>query len=168
MDYLQLASKSLADALAETLGSEGTEATHGQSPLCIAAIVGFTGEHARGTLGVTADGAGLERVLQHFGLDPESDNADESIGELGNLLLGHVKRCYGRHGLDIALSTPMVVRGLSIQVEGRQDSLWVERAIDDGTAHLVCWLDTQSEPEVEIPDEVVNSDIADQGDALFF
>ena len=137
-------------------------------PLVMAAVVGFAGDNVRGTLGVAANLAGHERVAGLFNMSLDDPTADEALGELANLLLGHIKRTWGKRNIHVSLATPLLVRGLAIEVQGRRDGLWIERSVEDGSSVLTAWFDAQPSPDLVVGEESADDETADQGEALFF
>ncbi|MEO0661542.1 MAG: chemotaxis protein CheX, partial [Planctomycetota bacterium] len=62
-------------------------------PPTAVAVIGFAGDEVRGALGLAASRSGLERVARAAGVDPDDRlAAHDSLGELANLIVGHVKR----------------------------------------------------------------------------
>lgn len=140
----------------------------------IAAIIGFAGSEVRGALGVSATAAGLEEIAKGLGVTEGGDAARfDALGELSNLLLGTVKREWARRGLVVTISTPQVLRGLSIEVCGAEDrdaeNGWFEASAGPaGGDHVSVWLDVQTEGELTLDDPSAAEESIDQGDAILF
>lgn len=133
-----------------------------------AASVGYTAGTARGALSVRASTRLV--TLCHPAASDASELSEGAIadwvGELSNQLLGRVKNRLLRHGLEIQLSTPVVVRGRDLcqaRLNGSQcvveqpfhfgeDTLFVCFQID-GEFHL-----EDESPETESP--YVEGDVA--------
>jgi chemotaxis protein CheX len=80
----------------------------------IAAIVGYGGDH-EGTIAficsrkVAAQLA--EAMLMEDGLDPESEEVDDAMGEIANMIAGQLKNLVCQEGDEVQLSIPVIVRG---------------------------------------------------------
>ena len=169
MQYRDLAYACLRSAVEDTLGTDPARPLEPDvGSLQIAAVIGFAGRDVRGTLGVAANREGLAQVASHFELGETSPLRDESLGEFANILLGYVKRAFGRRGIHIDVATPLVIRGLAIEVEGRREAVWVECERCDDPSRIVAWIDSEATPELVVPDEAADHGIAERGETLFF
>lgn len=141
--------------------------------LCRAAVLGFAGEKVRGTLGIATSAAGLARIVEHTGTSADEvtcdrTHAEDSLAELSNLLLGYIKRAWERRGLQVTMSTPLVIRGLSIEVCGDGDNQWFSTESSVGSDRITAWLDVHYDAELEVPDEDLESDCMAEGEPLLF
>jgi len=169
MNFELLARQTLTDACSAHIPVVDEGAACGRSgELCIAAVIGFSGDYLRGTLGVAASADGLERVRRHFGAPDTRLGAADALGELANLVLGQVKREWSRYGVLATLSTPLVMRGVSIEVCGQSDEHWYEQQSGVGADRVTVWLDAHAEDGLEVEPEPVDSGLMNGGDALMF
>lgn len=159
MEFTDLASSALDQACAEFVPlpqvPEGSDRRtcepQGPSPLCLAAIIGFTGLHLRGTLGIAASPLGMRRLARSFDVDAEDRRASaDCVGEIANLVLGHVKRTWVRHDIDITLSTPLRVGGIEIEVCGQKDGEWFERSLSCGEDQVHVWIDVEVQGDIPV------------------
>jgi len=86
------------------------EALHNQG---IAAIVGYAGESDGSviftcSMDLAAKLAGL--MLMEEEVDPESEDVDDAVGEIGNMIAGQLKNLVCEGGNEVQLSIPVIVR----------------------------------------------------------
>ena len=148
--------------LPSTLTNSGAEPGE---QLLIAAIIGFTGDRVRGSLAVATGSAGLQRVRDSLGASEEQ--AADSLGEMANLVAGHLKRSLTDLGEVIAITPPIVVRGVTIEVCGSGDVCRAEDARTSGDGSVVTWLDYEPSPDLVLEESGDNQSISD-GEILLF
>ncbi len=173
MKFHHLAQPTLDEAcraLFPTLSSSPCDA---EASLSRAAIIGFSGDDVRGTLGVATSLPALTRVLEGSGApeDPsrcQHTAAEDALGELANLILGFVKRAWLRREVHITLATPLVIRGRALEVCGGEVSHWVTAESESGGERISAWLDIHSSEELEVPDADSSKDIVAEGETLLF
>ena len=164
MDIKELAESSLTDACASLLPAQG-DATDAQPSLRFAAIIGFAGDQLRGTLALTACEGSVARVCADAGQD--ATVAEDALGELTNLLAGHVKRSFARFGQVVEITPPIVVRGVSIEVCPQDASKRVEVQHRDGDRRMVAWMDYDAADDLVL-DESAGAESVHEGEGLFF
>jgi len=112
----------------------------------VVAVIGFAGDHLRGSLVLTAGVGSIEQWKQPFGAVDENTDACDMLGELANMVLGRLKGKLLGEGLPILMSTPTSARGPSVVLmrtdrpeqqlefngEGWRLSARVDAAFDDG------------------------------------
>jgi len=89
---------------------------HQEEPLHnqgIAAIVGYAGESDGSviftcSLDLAAKLAGL--MLMEEAVTPESEEVDDAVGEIGNMIAGQLKNLVCESGNEVQLSIPVIVR----------------------------------------------------------
>lgn len=87
----------------------------------IASSVGFVGQ-ITGVIFIYSDDA-FARVItsRMLGMDPKDVDEDEmvndSMGELGNMVLGHIKSRLCDRGLSCVLTIPSIIRGTQFSIE---------------------------------------------------
>ncbi len=96
---------------------------HDDSPLGSAelvAVVGYHGVGIRGSLGISVDRALLLDVNRRMrGERGDQKQLVDVIAELSTRLVGRFQARLEPHGLAIAISTPMVIRGLCMAMCGK-------------------------------------------------
>lgn len=127
-------------------------------------LIGFSGAHLQGALGVMGSDDALERTApKEVPFDPH-----DWVGELANRALGRIKIAMLRSGVEILASTPVVLRGISLSVvRGEQVRTFVLKHADQ-TIHL--WVDYTPRGEVAPGDlkPIDEHEILEAGQALFF
>lgn len=169
MEFNTLAQESLDQACDSLLPTplEGLAASD-EEGLRMAAMIGFAGDQVRGTLGVAASSAGIERLKASLGPASRDQDLADSLGELSNLLLGHVKRTWGRRGIDITLTTPIVMRGVHIEVCGQGEESWFETNSIVGPDRMTAWLDIHLTESLEVQEESFDNEVVSEGETLLF
>ncbi len=87
----------------------------------IASSVGFIGQ-ITGVISIYSDDA-FARVItsRMLGMDPKDVDEDkmvnDSMGELGNMVLGHIKSRLCDRGLSCVLTIPSIIRGTQFSIE---------------------------------------------------
>ena len=126
----------------------------------VAAIIGFAGDKLRGSVMLSMS----DRALQHTKQTP-GESVEDWVGELTNQLAGRLKNRLLGYGLDVAIATPLVIRGNRISpcVDGETGPLtW---AFDKGDAYA--WIDCDFKQGVEFV-ETGAVEVASEGEALMF
>jgi CheY-specific phosphatase CheX len=129
-----------------------------------AGIIGFGGD-SKGTLAIVAK----HEVLQKLYPIQESASAEalaDWLGELTNQLLGRLKNLLLRHGLTIALGTPVIARGGEIWSPAQKEPRMYTVLSSAGT--LTLFLEWIAADRVEIQEAQAESSIADEGELMLF
>jgi CheY-specific phosphatase CheX len=82
----------------------------------VMAIIGFAGEHMRGSLVITAKASSVEAWRGPFGNIEASADVRDILGELTNMVLGRLKGKLLAEGLPILMSTPTTARGPAVML----------------------------------------------------
>ncbi|MDD9942496.1 MAG: chemotaxis protein CheX [Myxococcales bacterium] len=121
IDHLQAAAIALFSDYGKDLQvSESTKEEKRRLSLSLGAAIGFTSEHVRGVLAIAVD----ERLAKDMnplstddsGAENSKANSTDWIGELANQLLGRLKNKLLANGVELALSTPVVVQGTHLRL----------------------------------------------------
>ena len=116
---------------------------HDDSPLGSAelvAVVGYHGIGIRGSLGISVDRALLLDVNRRMrGERGDQKQLVDVIAELSTRLLGRFRARLEPHGLAIVLSTPMVIRGLRMEMCGK--ALMFACGLSAAQGGVSIWLD---------------------------
>ena len=130
-------------------------------PLLFCGVVGFSGEQMRGTMLLATSKEPLGRT------SPTSDaSLREWIAELSNQLLGRVKNRLFSHGVQLHMSTPVVLRGLHIAPVSRAELVPVFFACDGGLVGV--WVDAEVTPGVDLSQTVEVEAVAAEGTGFLF
>ena len=82
----------------------------------VVAIIGFAGEHMRGSLVITARASSVDSWRGPFGNIDATIDVRDILGELANMVLGRVKGRLLKEGLPILMSTPTTARGPAVML----------------------------------------------------
>jgi chemotaxis protein CheX len=115
-----------------------------------AGVIGFTGDSMRGTLVLAPTRALLER--SHRGLSCE---LRDWAGELANQLLGRIKNRLRGVGIEIHVTTPVVLRGHYIVPTPRGDGSL--QCVATSPGKVMVWFDGEVEPGTVLALRVVES-----------
>jgi CheY-specific phosphatase CheX len=127
----------------------------------LAAIIGFAGNELRGSLMLGMSTEAIEAVMPTQHGQPQ-----HWISELTNQLLGRVKNQLARYELDIALSTPLAIRGQRITpcIDGEvQAQVW---SLNGGRAYA--WFDCEVKQGFVLREATTAVAIAAEGESLLF
>ncbi len=121
------------------------------------AILGFTGDLRGAAILATS-----RRCVA--ATDPVG-SGDVWLGELVNQLVGRIKNTLLRHGVEISLSTPVILRGERLAPVGKAVDLPAMFRSDAGLIYL--WFDFEARPGLEWQ-EAAQEEHSTEGDAFFF
>lgn len=139
------------------LAIERAREPDGASPE-ICAVLGFTGD-LRGAAILATPTRCLETTSQ-------GGDSRAWIGELANQLVGRVKNALLRHGVEIVLSTPVILRGERLAPINTMSEL---PSMFDSTAGQIClWFDFEATPDLQWSDAELDGVASSEGDAMFF
>ena len=132
--------------------------------LTLGAAIGFTSPHVRGILAITVDDD-LAHQMNPVANGNAGDASGDWIGELANQLLGRLKNKLLSCGVELALSTPVIVEGNHLRIGGVQRRATKLR-FTDSTREADIWWDA------EVDDDLVLVESAEEaqaeGDMLLF
>jgi CheY-specific phosphatase CheX len=121
-------------------------------------VMGFVGESVRGTCLLAAPQATVQSAA------PKDAGARDWVGELANQLVGRLKAKLMARGATIALSTPVVLRGVKLSPLPRTD---VEPVVfDSPSGKVLVWLEVEIEDEFRLGEERALK--ASEGELLVF
>lgn len=121
-------------------------------------VMGFVGESVRGTCLLAAPQAAVQSAA------PKDAGARDWVGELANQLVGRLKAKLMARGATIALSTPVVLRGVKLSPLPRTD---VEPVVfDSPSGKVLVWLEVEIEDEFKLGEERALK--ASEGELLVF
>lgn len=121
-------------------------------------VMGFVGESVRGTCLLAAPHGTVLAAA------PQAASARDWVGELANQLVGRLKAKLMARGATIALSTPVVLRGVKLSPLPRTD---VDPVVFESTAgKVLVWLEVEIENDFQLGEERALS--AAEGELLVF
>ena len=132
----------------------------GTEEVAFAGIIGFTGRSIRGTL-VLAPTRSLLESSHHASPGALRDWA----GELANQLIGRIKNRLRGYGLEIHVTTPVILKGMSLAPLPRGDLGPYRFA--SATGSLSVWFDVEVGEEVRLVACDVPAGLV-EGDAVIF
>jgi CheY-specific phosphatase CheX len=150
-------------ACVELLKAYGVALTPSQSwvesdELMFSGVMGFVGESVRGTCLLAAPQGTVEAAA------PKQAGARDWVGELANQLVGRLKVKLMARGATIALSTPVVLRGVKLSPLPRTD---VEPVVFDSAAgKVLVWVEVEIEDDFKLGEERALT--ASEGELLVF
>jgi CheY-specific phosphatase CheX len=156
-------------ALAELVGGDAAPAEDVGSAdaLDLVAVIGFGGPRVKGCLGIAASSSAV-RAIHPLGPEVAASRraSEDWLAELSNQLLGRAKRRLLAHGIEVTLSTPIVLRGMHIRVaRPHSDTARCYRATTP-TEPMVVWIDITA---LELPEPAPPpEESAAPGDSFFF
>lgn len=121
-------------------------------------VMGFVGDSVRGTCLLAAAQGTVEAAA------PKNAGARDWVGELANQLVGRLKAKLMARGATIALSTPVVLRGVKLSPLPRTD---VEPVVYQSPAgKVLVWLEVEVEADFQLGEERALT--ASEGELLVF
>jgi CheY-specific phosphatase CheX len=133
------------------------------------AVIGFSGIHHRGHVGVALP-VGTARRLHPLGEDRDESLVSDYVGELVNQLLGRVKVQFERYGLEVHAGTPVVLRGLELSIHACGNRSVTGCVVEAAGGALQVWIDVLTPDEITFEVEPVTSaeEHAEPGETLLF
>ena len=156
--------KDLGESCTAVLGTEGTVGDGGtSSDDSLVAVVGFSGSHIRGAVGVRLP-MSVAHATHPMGDEVGRDDVSELgdwTAEVSNQLLGGIKARLSPRGYDVWCSTPVVLRGVRLQFVGET----VARVMDLPEGQGVAWVQVAWAEEVDSPE---GEDVMMPGEMMMF
>lgn len=133
-----------------------------EHPLVFCGVIGFSGDEMRGTMLLATSKEPLGRT------SPSTDaSLREWVAELTNQLLGRIKNRMFSHGVQLHMSTPVVLRGMHISPVCRSVELVPFYFTCDGG--IVCvWFDAELKPDLDLTKTEGTTEVAAEGTGFFF
>ena len=126
----------------------------------LAGIIGFTGPIIRGTLLLAMTREGLQTSNPVPTSPPR-----EWMGELANQLLGRIKTQLLACGVEIYVTTPIVLRGQHLAPEALRAVNPLELMTKDGP--IIVWFESDAPPDLELR-KAIASEAPIEGDSFIF
>lgn len=121
-------------------------------------VMGFVGDSVRGTCLLAAPQNTVEAAA------PKDAGARDWVGELANQLVGRLKAKLMARGATIALSTPVVLRGVKLSPLPRTDVAPV--VFQSPAGKVLVWLEVEIEADFRLGEERALK--ASEGELLVF
>lgn len=133
------------------------------------AVIGFSGTHHRGHVGVALP-VGTAQRLHPLGGDPEEGLVSDYAGEIVNLLLGRVKAQFERYGLDVQAGTPVILRGVDLSIHSCSDGRVTGCVVETEGGALQAWIDvmTPDKTSFEVDPVDLDGEQGEPGETLLF
>jgi CheY-specific phosphatase CheX len=139
--------------------TESTAPPDGSRQLC--GILGFTGDRLCGSVVIAA----THDVIASS--NPIRDGATRGwVAELTNQLVGRFKNSLFRHGVEVAMSIPVVLTATQLMPLPQTQIAPTRFAVGPGVVTL--WLEIEAEPGLELTEPSADSAIAAEGEAMLF
>ena len=127
--------------------------------LALSAVIGFTGDNARGTLLIGLNQGLIDQT------NPTGGAARDWVSELANMLLGRMKNQLLRYGVEVYVTTPLVLRGEHIAPVSSGSDLAPHR-FDAEHGTLLVWLDAKVDDGLRV--SASHEAPPTEGDAFLF
>lgn len=124
-------------------------------------VLGFTGDRLCGSVVISAT---HEAVASS---NPIGDGATRGwVAELTNQLVGRFKNALLRHGVEVAMSVPVVLTATQLMPLPQTQIGATRLAI--GSGFMTIWLEIEAEAGLELAEPSADSAIAAEGEAMLF
>ena len=174
-----MSDKSVQELLSESLLTSAIELfAHYEAPLEVgsppemefAAVLGFSSDAIQGALGLLAHRDLVAATYRSAtGQEGSRRQLDDWLGELANQLLGRIKGTLLRYDVAIQLATPMVLRGVRLEVGGSNEDGVYKVEFTCCTGGLCAWIDAQHEGDLVLSLREEDGEVsASEGDGMFF
>ncbi len=125
----------------------------------LSGVIGFVGPELRGTCLLVANRSPIELS------SPQKDHTRDWVGELTNQLVGRLKRKFLGFGLEVALTTPVVLSGVHLRPMPRRELS--PRVFSTDSGSIMVWVEVEAEAGFELGPAVSDGTSA-EGDVLMF
>lgn len=125
----------------------------------LSGVIGFVGPTLRGTCLLVGNRSPIELS------SPQKAHTRDWVGELTNQLVGRLKRKFLGFGLEVALTTPVVLSGLHLRPMPR--GKLSPRVFSTDSGSIMIWVEVEAEPGFELGPAISDSTSA-EGDVLMF
>ncbi len=137
--------------------------------LNMAAVLGFSSDKVQGAVGLLATEPVVEHTFENAtGVKGDRRDVEDWLGELSNQLLGRIKIELLRYDINIYLATPVVLRGVELNVGGSQEDGVYKASFTSEKGGLCVWVDARHEPDLALEEIPQEEEVSEEGDGLFF
>lgn len=145
---------------------EAAEPPHHHSEMV--AVIGFTSDELRGSLAISAkvEFFAATNVISEA---PTDEQVRDWAGELANQLMGRLKNRLLGYDLVLAMGTPMVITGLSMELGQRRAGIVNRLAWNSPKGACEAWFEASCEAGLVLtPSATADMVTQAEGDLLFF
>ncbi len=125
----------------------------------LSGVIGFVGPELRGTCLLVANRSPIELS------SPQKERSRDWVGELTNQLVGRLKRKFLGFGLEVALTTPVVLSGLHLRPIPRRELS--PRVFSTESGSIMVWVEVEAEPGFAFGPAIADQS-SQEGDVLMF
>ena len=125
----------------------------------LSGVIGFFSPDLRGTCLLVGNRSPIELS------SPQKQHTRDWVGELTNQLVGRLKRKFLGFGLEVALTTPVVLSGLHLRPMPR--GKLTPRVFSTESGSIMIWLEVEAEPGFEFGPAISDSTSV-EGEVLMF
>jgi len=125
----------------------------------LSGVIGFVGPTLRGTCLLVGNRSPIELS------SPQKEHSRDWVGELTNQLVGRLKRKFLGFGLEVALTTPVVLSGLHLRPMPR--GKLTPRVFSTESGSIMIWVEVEAEPGFELG-PLISDTTSAEGDVLMF
>ncbi|MET0793914.1 MAG: hypothetical protein ABW061_20510 [Polyangiaceae bacterium] len=125
----------------------------------LSGVIGFVGPELRGTCLLVSNRSPIELS------SPQKEYTRDWVGELTNQLVGRLKRKFLGFGLEIALTTPVVLCGLHLRPIPRREL--APRVFKTDSGSIMVWVEVEAEPGFAFG-PAISDQSSTEGDVLLF
>jgi CheY-specific phosphatase CheX len=131
----------------------------GRAHLELIAVIGFSGRHMRGALGIGA--------VREVARAANATSPEDWLGEISNRVLGRLKNRLLTHDVEISLALPMVLRGVRVELADGSE-VW-SHAFASAHGPVSVWLDARFDGAFSMtPVARESPEIATEGELVLF
>lgn len=128
--------------------------------LLLTSVIGFTGPGLRGTCILTSTEVPLRES------NPTAGSLRDWIAELSNQLIGRIKNQLLRHGAEVYVTTPVVMRGEHLAPLPRF-VLQPQAFVGKSGGNVFLWVEVEADPDFRLSTMLPTAP-AQEGEALLF
>jgi len=126
----------------------------------LSGVMGFVGSRLRGTCLLASAAGPLAAAC------PQGGRVRDWIGELTNQLVGRVKTKLLARGVEVALTTPIILSGARLQPVPRGPLL--PTVFSSSSGFVLVWIEAEAAGDVEFGSEHPRRENSGEGDILLF
>lgn len=127
--------------------------------LLLSGVIGFVGPELRGTCLLVSNRLPIEIS------SPRKHHTRDWVGELTNQLVGRLKRKFLGFGLEVVLTTPVVLSGMHLRPIPRRELS--PRVFSTDSGSIMVWVEVEADPKFEFG-PAISDQSSEEGDVLVF
>lgn len=132
----------------------------------IVAVIGFAADCARGALVLVAPKSCVIRCREALAGPDAAACACDVLGEVANMMLGHLKGRLSAAGLNILMSTPTTAQGAPVEIAPCENSKWIIFSVSQG--QLALRVDVEIQQDFRWVQGAAATNVAAAGDLMLF